>query len=265
MISPGPRLSAAKLPTLEEVGGWENECARLDEEIRALQAQRDAYTAMIKGAQALFPFMQTRTVPPIESVVATTTISPIGEPVVLRRGRPPKGTPRAPMTWTGVMEQILARGGKFSFDGLKAEVGKTHLAKKLAKTEKSFYGAIGKLAAAGTLVKHKGWLFHKKSFVEFQQSVAAGLEKDDEAPRVNAAHHSPFGEAIKAFMVKRPQGAESKEIVDELRHTPEFADTIDRHKSHLYNVLARLVDQGELMKGGGRYYRPPSNEREAAP
>jgi hypothetical protein len=206
---------------------------------------------MIKGAQALFPFVSAP-----ESPAPSVKPNQSADPSRKRRGRPPRQN--GPTTWTGIMEQILANGDKFTYDGLRAEVGKTSLANKLAKTDKSFYGAIGKLSEAGVLVKHRGWLFHKDAFEKFKRDLSAGLVEDSDAPKNNPAHHSPFGDAIKSFMDQNPGGAGSKDISDELKKTPDFADTMDRHKSHLYNVLARLVDQGELVKGGGRYYRAPN-------
>ena len=94
----------------------------------------------------------------------------------------------------------------------------------------------------------------------FKEDLAAGRVADDEAPKNNMAHQSPFGDAVRAFMDGMPRGAESKEISAALRQNPEFADTMDRHKSHFYNVLSRLVDQGELVKGGGRYFRAPNKQ-----
>ncbi len=86
--------------------------------------------------------------------------------------------------------------------------------------------------------------------------VAAGRAIDDEAPK--GGQHSPFGEAIKAFLGKHPMGATGGDLRLELRKTPEFAATIERHKSHLYNVLGRLVARGELTRGGGRYFLAPN-------
>ncbi len=141
---------------------------------------------------------------------------------------------------------------------MRAEVGKTVLSKKLEKTDKSFYGAIGKLAEKGTLKKHNGWLFSAPFYAEFVKDVDAGRAVDERAPNQNSAHQSPFGDAIKAFMGSRTAGATSAEIIQELRKTPEFLDTIERHKTHTYNVLSRLVEQGELVKGGGKYFRAPN-------
>ena len=88
--------------------------------------------------------------------------------------------------------------------------------------------------------------------------ISAGLAIDEKAPNRNASHQSPFGDAIKTFMADKREGVTSAEIIGELRKMPEFSGTIERHKSHAYNVLSRLVEQGDLVKGGGKYFRAPN-------
>src|SRR5271154_5035776 len=96
--STGQRLSAAKLPSIEDVEGWQSECARIDAEILSLQAQRDAYSALIKGAQALFPFVSvTESRAPAVAPNQPDAESP------KRRGRPPRTVESVPTTWTGIM------------------------------------------------------------------------------------------------------------------------------------------------------------------
>jgi hypothetical protein len=249
------RAIEASIPTAEMIAVWEAECGRIDEEIAVLQGQRDAYRAMIKGAQALFPFTHRIGRPP-DSVGAgfLPVAQSLGDDAPRRRGRPRKSA--VPQTWTAVMEDILKRLGRSSYDEMRTEIGKTHLAEKLEKTEKSFYGAIGKLAGSGLLIKHNGWLFSPEAYAQLLKDIEAGTAVDERAHSHNSAHQSPFGDAIKEFMNTKPEGALSSDIISELRKTPEFLDTIEKHKTHAYNVLSRLVDRGELVKGGGRYFPP---------
>jgi hypothetical protein len=233
------------LPTLENIERWKDERDRLRDEIKALQAKHDAFDAMIVAAEQLLPKIE----PALD----------LPDPVVVRTGRPVfTVVDSSQRTWTATIKAIVLRAGRISYDEMRDAVGKTHLAKKLATTDKSFYGAIGKLANGKEIVRHNGWLFSPDSYMKLQRDIAAGKAIDEEAPRTNPAHYSPFGEAIKAFMDTKPEGAISSDIVRELRKTPEFADTMDRHKSHFYNVLSRLLDQGELAKGGGKYFRAPN-------
>lgn len=174
---------------------------------------------------------------------------------------PPKITTPATTerkTWTATIDAIVQQAGRMTYDELREEISQTPLGKTLARTDKSFYGAVGKLAGQGRVVRHKGWIYSGKTYAQLKRDIAAGRAVDEEAPRTNPAHYSPFGEAIKTFMDSKPEGAQSSEIIRELRKTPDFAETMDRHKSHFYNVLSRLVEQGELAKGGNNYFRAPN-------
>lgn len=253
--------NGALIPTRETIESWKREVARLHEEINALKTDRDAYLAMIAAAEHLLPPAALAQGAPESIGAPKSTRVPAAEPK--RRGRPLK-IGLDDKTWTATIDRILrAQNHGISYEKLKEEVSKTHLGKKLAQTEKSFHGAIGKLAAHTLLVRHNGWLFAPAVYARFRKDVAAGRAIDEQAPR--GGHPSPFGDAIKTFLDERPSGAASAEIIQELRKTPEFSDTIERHRSHLYNVLSRLVDQGELVKGGGKYFRAPNKQGEAAP
>src|SRR5262249_39070215 len=110
------------------------------------------------------------------------------------------------------------------------------------------------------LVRHNGWLFTPAAHKKFMEDVAAGRAEDVE-PRTRG-QHSPVGEAVKAFLQSRPNGATSAEIVQELKKNPELAGTLERNKTHIYNVLSRLVDRDcQVVKGGmkgeQRYFLAP--------
>ena len=49
-------------------------------------------------------------------------------------------------------------------------------------------------------------------------------------------------------MSKRPNGAESGNMIWELRKNPEFAEQINKNKTHPYNVIRRLVDQATCVR-----------------
>jgi hypothetical protein len=242
----GPFSPDFHFPTRENIAAWKAEAARV-------KAMLDNLNNMIRAAEALLS-------PDVANADGGTEDVQPEPDAPKRRGRQASstyGTRLGAQTWTGTIENILRRVGRgLTHDELRTELAKTHLAKKLEQTDKSFYGAIGKLADRNLIVRHNGRLFAPAIYQRFMKEVAAGRIADEPAPR--GGHQSPFGEAIRAFLDGRPSGASSSEIISELRKTPEFLDTIDRHKTHAYNVLSRLVDQGELMKGGGRYYRAPN-------
>jgi len=248
-----PPLQGTFLPTPDIIEGWKAERARIRAKIDSLQQRHDNFDAIILAAERLMP----------EADIENTPASPLREMRTqtrdVKKGRPTALVRPADKTWTATINGILLKLGRATYDELRVEVSKTHLAKKLAQTDKSFYGAIAKLVAQDAVVRHNGWLFSSATYSQLMKDITAGRAVDEEAPK-NNAQQSPFGEAIKAFMDTMPTGAPSAEIMRELRKTPEFADTMERHKSHFYNVLSRLVDQGELAKGGGKYFRAPNKQ-----
>lgn len=237
-------------PTHESIASWEAECAKIREEIERLQSRHDAFAAMISGAKALIPDSSRAVIVPEKTEAHKPSLKG-------RRWKTQAGLQGK--TWTATLEKMITEAGRISYDDLKARVSKSHLGSKFAKSEKSFYGAIAKLSDAKVIVRHNGWLFSSKELEKFLRDVADGKAVDEKAPRA-AGQSSPFGEAIKSYLDGNPSGATSAQLIEELRKEPEFADTIERHKSHAYNVLSRLVDQGEVLKGGGKYYRSPNRD-----
>jgi hypothetical protein len=159
---------------------------------------------------------------------------------------------RAGATWTSTIKDVLDQiGFGLTHKDLRAEIMKTPLGPKLQASEKSFYGAIGKLAAANHLVRHHGRLYGAEAYQQFLNDVAAGKVIDNPAP--SPGQRSPMGEAIKEFLTTRDFGAISSEIVREMSKTPVFEAAIRKNPTHIYNVLRRLMQRGEVTKKGERY------------
>ena len=185
-------------------------------------------------------------------------ITPIHE---LPRAKPQGAKRRERSDWKSVIREIaLTSNGPVSYAEAREEIKKTKLAERLESSDKGFYGAIAKLNKAKEIVAYKGHIFAPAVFAKFKADLDAGWTKDLKI--ANAAHHSPMGEAIAKMMRSRPNGAESGHIIWELRKNSEFAEAIEKNKTHPYNVLARMLSKGELKKRGKRYYSP---EVEAPP
>lgn len=249
-----------------EIERWMAESRHVDEELAKIDTQRqywlarrDHWRALISAAQNLSA-MPTTLDPPLISPAAD---APIVDAPSKKRGRPPGRVPKD-ISWTKALEAIVANNTKgITNSDLRKDYTNSPFIKKLGNSEKSFYGAIDKLMKRKLIVRHNGYLFKPELLKQFLDDVAKGLVADLE-PMPSNGHKSPFGDAIKPFLEGLPNGATSSEIVMELRKTPEFSDTLDRHKTHIYNVLARLVDTGEVLKGGGKYFRNPSKSKAAS-
>jgi hypothetical protein len=181
--------------------------------------------------------------------------TPEAAPAASQVSTPPKidRRKREKSPWKIIIREIaLTSNHPVPYAEARQEIMKTDLAEKLQQSEKGFYAAISKLNKIEEIVAYKGHLFSPELFRKFKADVDAGVARDLKIP--NAAHVSPMGNAIEALMLTRPKGALSGNIIWELRKNPEFATTIEKNKTHPYNVLRRLLVTGALVKKGKRYY-----------
>lgn len=135
---------------------------------------------------------------------------------------------------------------------VKSEIMKTPLGPRLQRSEKGFHGAIGRLVDDKEVVRYKAHLMSADANRRFQADLKAGLVRDLRVP--NVAHHSPMGDAVLAMMKQRERGAESGHIKWELKKNPEFTEQMIKNPTHVYNVLKRLVEKGDLVKRKNRYF-----------
>jgi hypothetical protein len=269
-MSRGIKNNDASIPTLKDIEGWEDQCAQIDADIKGLMQRKSGLQSLITGARRLLPSSKGVTAAP-----ANQRIKKVRRAAKKKVGRPPKTAkpPKAPKTskiykshgegttWTATIQGILDNAGRgLTYEELRAEVMKTQLGEKLKRTDKSFYGAIGKLAGSH-LVRHKGRLFANAAYEQFMKDVAAGKAVDKPAPL--AGHKSPMTDAVLEFLKTRAFGAISGEIVRELKKNPEFVPTLEKNKTHIYNILARLKSRDEIIKKGERYLLVHANQEAA--
>lgn len=264
--------TSRRLVGLTQIKKWEREYAALGRQARKIEDQRGVIKTMIdaakslavrESAQAPSPPIRRRKQPTSAARRAkarTTTATPqIETPVA--SAPPPKidRRRRSKSEWKEIIREIaLTSDRPVPYAEAREEIMKMPLGLKLQQSEKGFYHAISKLSKAGEIVAYKGHLFSPDMYAKFKSDLDAGLVRDLKIP--NVAHRSPMGDAIKQMMPSRPNGAESGHIIWELRKNPEFAEVIEKNKTHPYNVLARLIKTGELIKKGKRYYWPAQKD-----
>ena len=251
---------------------WEREYANLGATIQKIEERRAVIKTMIDAALALTGGEPTHGLP---SDDAAKPPKPRGlrrsgarrKRARIRRAKPavtPSRQPAARATnkrsrpetseWKPIIREIVftAPHQPVSYPEAKEEILKTELADKFRRSDKGFYNSIGKLHKAGEIVSYKAHLFTPEAFKKFEEDLAAGRVRD--VTPVNAAHRSPMGEATLEILRKRPRGAESGHLIWELRKNPEFAEQIEKNKTHPYNVFKRLINRREIVKRGSRYY-----------
>ena len=235
----------------DDIRRWQAERDRIVAQIKSLEHKRDALEKIIKaGAVLVSAEKKTVTVTPkqiepeIKAPLVEQAQSPASLISVKRRLKKD--------TWTSTIERVLhsaLRG--LDYPELKAEIRKTHLSSRLEQTDKALYTAVAKLEKTHRVVKHKGLIYSPSAFNKFQLDVKAGRVSDEAVPAPN--HRSAMTEAVKAFLHKHADGAKSAEIIAELKKNSEFAKTIDRNKTHIYNIFARLIERNEVSRVEGVY------------
>lgn len=165
-------------------------------------------------------------------------------------------------SWTAtILRLVNAADRRLSYTELKNEVSKTHLGPTLEKTDRAFYGGVGKLERRGLVVRHKGWVFSTKAYGQFMKDVAAGKIDDDPAPTfITRERRSDNVVAIERFLATRPNGATTGEIVRSLLTNPPDDLVVTNNRNSIYNLLKRQREDGKLIRRGDRHYLPRQND-----
>ena len=163
-------------------------------------------------------------------------------------------------TWPATILAAIRHAGRgMTYSELKEEIAKTHLGETLSRTEKAFYGGIGKLADRRKIIKYKGRVYTPAAHRQFMADVAAGRTADIPAPTTGG--ESPNEIAVKRFLSNRPDGATTPEILENLLNNPPPDLAVTKNRNSIYNLLKRERGKGKLAKRGDRYYLPPSKDK----
>jgi hypothetical protein len=154
--------------------------------------------------------------------------------------------------WTATMLQIVRDANRpLTYAELKAEIAKTHLGPRLLRTDKSFYGAIGKLETREAAVRHGGRISTPEVYERYMRDVAAGLVKDEPILNSGGERVSPTKTAVLEFLGDNVRGAKISEIITDLEKRPELNLPGNKNgKTAVYNLIARLVRREVLVREG---------------
>jgi hypothetical protein len=255
------------LPTAVEVARWKSSLIQVDLRIKGLQLEALIAAA---GPQSPAQVEDSPRVPKARRIRSATK----GKKGRRKKAKPvvevAEAAPELPLkrrkqqgssTWTSIIHNILEEAGRgLTHPELRTELEKTVMAERLAKSDKGFYGGIAKLAdqKPPLLIKYKGRLFDPPVYRQFIDDVSAGKVPDlEDLPQIGNA--SPFRDAIMDLMKSRfaDDGVSSADLIAALKENPALAGTVQRHPTHTYNVLARLLDRGELTKWNEKYFLGP--------
>jgi hypothetical protein len=163
----------------------------------------------------------------------------------------PKDAPartRKPTSWPKVIYDIVHKSPDGVWYGeIKTAVAKTHLGATLERTDKAFYGALGKLDKAGFIVRHNGRAFTKKAYARFRKAVEEG-RLTDEPVTPHSGQRSPARDAISQYLQTHPAGAPIAELFTMLERDAGIQFEGKNSKTIVYNLIARLIKRGHLTK-----------------
>ena len=219
------------LPSQRELEQWQAECDRIDEQVAALARRKRGFEALIGAARQLWE----------DFGVPLTAPEP---------ARLDGGEPAPPASRTAASEAV-------SWANLRAEV-LGRLPPRPAPRQRAGGKADDspvnrpRLVDRASIVPPKGQLFGPAAP---PPTLPIGRLQDMFVPPPAAAAPPSMSEAILAFLDRVSVGAPSAVIISELRRQPHFAEQVDANKAQVFNLLSRLVDDGEVLKGGGVYYR----------
>lgn len=237
------KLKNTRLPSAEDLEQWRNERDRLLAEERALRHRRAKLDKLIEVAAAFIEAQEAE-----ETEGQETKLQPESTPMP-SRGPRAQGRTR-PGTWADTILRIVRAANRgMTYGELKAEVQNTHLGETLVRTEKSFYGAIGRLAKRKNIIRHNGRIYTPEAFKMFMRDVETGLVRDVPVSS-NPAHTSPTKEALLEFLGKRPNGATPGQVIEHLLINPRTRHVVSRDRRPVYNLLGRMRKRGELIKRG---------------
>ncbi len=224
--------------------------------IRAQRAKLDAYA----GEIARLEKERGETIEWLRTVAkligpdkAASLVGPLDDQAVAFTAERPARPER--VTWTSFIESYVNSASRgIDYPELRQAVANSVLAPKLEKTDKSFYGAIGKLVDARKLFKANGLLFNPSAFARLQEQINSGEVAAQRAP---AYRESPMADAILEALKRSDGGMTSRELVSSIRALDEFREVVERNATSVYNVLSRMTKRGQIRKDGTTYHLAP--------
>jgi hypothetical protein len=249
------------LLTVDDLRSWKAEDGRLaleidhlNDKISKIKQQREEIAEKLELASKLFGDIEALIEGGVDDSGSLNKRQ--SEKGVSSERKPTKRVSKG--SWTNtILALVTGTNHPISYDELREMIMDTHLARTLEKTDKSFYGAIARLANSGKIIRESGHVFTTESYEQFQKNMKRGLVKP--LPKVSYGTSSPTAEAIHEYLRTRPvHGATSGEIIAFLK-TTDLREKIDRNKTFAYNVLSRMRDREEIVKSGDHYRLPNEN------
>ena len=247
------------LLTVDDITSMQEECARLEKELSDLESRK----AEIEGRRAaarerlskideLLAALGITTAPPHDASFVPD-VSKKSEIVVAQKRS--RAVRKGKIGWAAEILKAVANGPfqSLAFPQIRSAIMDGHLAENLKASEKGYYNALSRLQKNGGLVREGGRLFLPEGFRAFRDARANGIADQS---FVEAHRPSPMADAIIAFVSETGPHTTGSSIIEHLKADERFAGSVGRNATAGYNVLARLVQREQLIRGNGGYSIP---------
>jgi hypothetical protein len=249
--------------TVGHVGQWKGDLRRNREEISRLSDENKVIEAKLAAAAL---FLDVDAVP--EAIEADAQVRPdasaelppaskpepeASQPPRRARRRKASGEP----TWADiVMEGVQPAPLGLTYAEMRNFAASSDLGSRLAQSDKGYHNAISRLAKDELIVRDHGRVFTPEAYQRFLKAVEAG-EASTTVPQPMA--YSPMGEAILQIVAAHPGELNGKGVISELRKDSEHNATLTPHETGAYNIIARLVRRGQIVRRDDGLISPGKN------
>ena len=267
-------MSTPSFPTPADLRNWQAQLEQLvteENEMKARHAKEEAriktkrtrLNRLIEAAAAFVDAMGDEN--PVDEQVPTPAPLEKEKMEAPIKGRSMKPATRrvGNQTWTATIQRVVHDAGRgLTYPELRESLTKTHLGEVLERTDKAFYGGVGKLEAQGRIVKHNGRLYSPSVYKRFMADGAAGRAEDTPYQAMSSSWQvSPNEEAVRRLLQEHSEGLTTGEIVESLLNNPPSDLAVTKNRNSLYNLLARERERGNLVKVGERYFLSPPERK----
>lgn len=244
--------------TLAHLDQWRGDLQRIDAAIAGLQSERVAAERKIAAAEFLFLEAPQDLVavdlgeqPAIQAEDEEAPVDELASDANAFNLTPPDGKPLRRRKRQGlgfkdvILEAVASAEMGLSYAELRSAVLASPLGPKLIESDKGYHNALSRLAQAEDVIRDHGRVFTPEAFPRFMAAVERG-EASTTVSQPMA--HSPMGEAIVKIVGAGPGRYNGKAIIGELRKDPEFNASLTPHETGAYNIIARLVRRGQIVR-----------------
>lgn len=263
--------SSINLPTREDVLGWKEALDRLKVEESEMKARHAAEEKAIRNHRAKLDKLVEygMQLVDLDALPTEPTLVPELAPDPAPNLHEEKPAPTAirmhrgrGKTWTATIKKAVIDGDRpMTYSEVKEAIGETHLGETLRRTDKAFYGGLSKLSGKGEIIKHRGHMFSPKAYQRFMDDVNAGRIEDFPDSPFSSSGPSPNEIAVERFLARRPGGATTVEIVNDLLTNPPEDLEVTTNRTSIYNLLNRHWRSGKLIRHGDRYSLPSAKNK----